>query len=231
MSTVPARANATGKVTDKKSVRHRKIIRDSIQGITRPALKRLMNRAGILRISGLVYEESRGVMKVTLANLMRQVIIAVEHTRMKTVKLMHVKFALEALNQKSIVAAYFDSKEIGKKVATHRKIRAEPANGVELKPHRFRPDVATMRDIRRIQKSSSGVLSALPFARLVREVSHDFSDYIRFGAHAMEIIRLYMETYMIDLYKASAFLALSAKRVTLMPKDIQGARAIREERN
>ena len=39
--------------------RHRKVLRDNIQGITKPAIRRLARRGGVKRISGLIYEETR----------------------------------------------------------------------------------------------------------------------------------------------------------------------------
>lgn len=44
--------------------RHRKVLRDNIQGITKPAIRRLARRGGVKRISGLIYEETRSVLKV-----------------------------------------------------------------------------------------------------------------------------------------------------------------------
>ena len=38
--------------------RHRKVLRDNIQGITKPAIRRLARRGGVKRISGLIYEET-----------------------------------------------------------------------------------------------------------------------------------------------------------------------------
>jgi len=49
--------------------RHRKILRDNIQGITKPAIRRLARRGGVKRISGLIYEETRGVLKIFLENV------------------------------------------------------------------------------------------------------------------------------------------------------------------
>ena len=49
--------------------RHRKVLRDNIQGITKPAIRRLARRGGVKRISGLIYEETRGVLKVPVNNL------------------------------------------------------------------------------------------------------------------------------------------------------------------
>ena len=54
--------------------RHRKILRDNIQGITKPAIRRLARRGGVKRISGLIYEETRGVLKVFLDNVIRDAV-------------------------------------------------------------------------------------------------------------------------------------------------------------
>ena len=39
--------------------------------ITKPAIRRLARRGGVKRISGLIYEETRGVLKVFLENVIR----------------------------------------------------------------------------------------------------------------------------------------------------------------
>ena len=38
--------------------RHRKVLRDNIQGITKPAIRRLTRHGGVKKISGLIYEET-----------------------------------------------------------------------------------------------------------------------------------------------------------------------------
>jgi histone H4 len=53
---------------------HRKVFRDNIQGITEPAIRRLARRGGVKRISGLIYEETRGVLKVFLENVIRDAV-------------------------------------------------------------------------------------------------------------------------------------------------------------
>ena len=65
--------------------RHRKVLRDNIQGITKPAIRRLARRGGVKRISGLIYEETRGVLKVTYT----------EHAKRKTVTAMDVVNSLK----------------------------------------------------------------------------------------------------------------------------------------
>src|SRR5688572_2094134 len=69
--------------------RHRKVLRDNINGITKPAIRRLARRGGVKRISGLIYEETRGVLKSFLEHVIR------EHARRKTVTAMDVVYALK----------------------------------------------------------------------------------------------------------------------------------------
>jgi histone H4 len=45
--------------------RHRKDLHANMQDITKPSIRRLARRGGVKRISGLIYEETRGVLKVT----------------------------------------------------------------------------------------------------------------------------------------------------------------------
>ena len=75
--------------------RHRKVLRDNIQGITKPAIRRLARRGGVKRISGLIYEETRGVLKVFLENVIRDAVTYTEHARRKTVTALDVVYALK----------------------------------------------------------------------------------------------------------------------------------------
>ena len=75
--------------------RHRKILRDNIQGVTKPAIRRLARRGGVKRISNLIYEEGRGVLKVFLQNVIRDAVTYTEHARRKTVTSMDVVYSLK----------------------------------------------------------------------------------------------------------------------------------------
>ena len=75
--------------------RHRKIMRDNIQGITKPAIRRLARRGGVKRISGLMYEETRGVLKTFLENVIKDSVTYTEHSRRKTVTALDVVYALK----------------------------------------------------------------------------------------------------------------------------------------
>ncbi|XP_047076275.1 histone H4-like isoform X1 [Lolium rigidum] len=80
--------------------RRRKVLLDNIQGITKPAIRRLARRGGVKRFSGLIYdyEETRGVLKVffeNLENLIRDAVTYTEHAGRKTVTTMAVVHALK----------------------------------------------------------------------------------------------------------------------------------------
>lgn len=75
--------------------RHRKVLRDNIQGITKSAIRRLARRGGVKRISGLVYDETRGALKSFLENVIRDAITYTDHAKRKTVTTMDVLYALK----------------------------------------------------------------------------------------------------------------------------------------
>lgn len=74
--------------------RHRKILRDNVQGITKPDIRRLARRGGVKRISGMIYQETRVVIKQYLERIMRTVVAVTDHSKRKTVTVSDVIFAL-----------------------------------------------------------------------------------------------------------------------------------------
>ena len=93
--TLHALSNTTAGLGKGGAKRHRKVLRDNIQGITKPAIRRLARRGGVKRISGLIYEETRGVLKVFLENVVRDAVTYTEHARRKTVTAFDVVYALK----------------------------------------------------------------------------------------------------------------------------------------
>ena len=75
--------------------RHRKILRDNIQGITKPAIRRLARRGGVKRISASIYDETRGVLRGFLEAVIRDSVTYTEHARRKTVTSTDVVYALK----------------------------------------------------------------------------------------------------------------------------------------
>nr|XP_033960814.1 histone H3-like centromeric protein CSE4 [Pseudochaenichthys georgianus] len=346
--------------------RHRKVLRDNIQGITKPAIRRLARRGGVKRISGLIYEETRGVLKVFLENVIRDAVTYTEHAKRKTVTAMDVVYALKRQgrtlygfgappvkaakkgskkavaksvsktgkkrrkSRKESYAIYvykvmkqvhpdtgISSKAMGimncfvsdiferiageasrlahynkrrtitsreiqtavrlllpgelakhavsegtkavtkytsskakitmartkqtarkstggkaprKQLATKAARKSAPATGGVKKPHRYRPGTVALREIRRYQKSTELLIRKLPFQRLVREIAQDFKTDLRFQSSAVMALQESSEAYLVGLFEDTNLCAIHAKRVTIMPKDIQLARRIRGER-
>nr|XP_033955790.1 histone H3-like [Pseudochaenichthys georgianus] len=229
--------------------RHRKVLRDNIQGITKPAIRRLARRGGVKRISGLIYEETRGVLKVFLENVIRDAVTYTEHAKRKTVTAMDVVYALKRQGRtlyaslglrsgfssamartKQTARKSTGGKAPRKQLATKAARKSAPATGGVKKPHRYRPGTVALREIRRYQKSTELLIRKLPFQRLVREIAQDFKTDLRFQSSAVMALQESSEAYLVGLFEDTNLCAIHAKRVTIMPKDIQLARRIRGER-
>lgn len=74
---------------------NRRMIKENILGITKPAIRRLARRGGVKRISSLVYDETRNVLKGFLENVVRDAVTYTEHAKRKTVTALDVVYALK----------------------------------------------------------------------------------------------------------------------------------------
>jgi histone H3 len=115
-------------------------------------------------------------------------------------------------------------------LATKAARRSGPASAGVRKPHRYRPGTVALREIRRYQKSTDLLIRKAPFQRLVREIAQNFGTDLRFQSTAVLALQEAAEAYLIGLLEDTNLCAIHAKRVTIMPKDIQLARRIRGER-
>ena len=117
-----------------------------------------------------------------------------------------------------------------KSLATKAARKSAPVTGGVKKPHRYRPGTVALREIRRYQKSTELLIRKLPFQRLVREIAQDFKSDLRFQSSAVAALQEASESYLVGLFEDTNLCALHARRVTIMPKDVQLARRIRGER-
>ncbi|XP_049648303.1 uncharacterized protein LOC126034543 [Accipiter gentilis] len=201
--------------------RHRKVLRDNIQGITKPAIRRLARRGGVKRISGLIYEETRGVLKVFLENVIRDAVTYTEHAKRKTVTAMDVVYALKRQGRtlygfgamartKQTARKSTGGKAPRKQLATKAARKSAPATGGVKKPHRYRPGTVALREIRRYQKSTELLIRKLPFQRLVREIAQDFKTDLRFQSSAVMALQEASEAYLVGLFEDTNLCALSS---------------------
>ena len=97
--------------------------------------------------------------------------------------------------------------------------------------HRYKPGTVALREILKYQKSTNLLIRKLPFQRLVWELAFKFKSTLRFQASAILAIQEAAETYLVGLLEDTNLIAIHAKRVTILPRDLQLARRIRGERS
>ena len=116
-----------------------------------------------------------------------------------------------------------------KQLATKAARKSAPPGGSVKKPQRYRPGTVALREIRKYQRETKLLIRKLPFQRLVREIAQDFKTPLRFQSTAVLALQEAAEAYLVGLFEDTNLCAIHAKRVTIMPKDIQLARRIRGE--
>ena len=116
-----------------------------------------------------------------------------------------------------------------KTIITKAIRKTAPSQQGIKKPHRFRPGTVALREIRKYQKSTELLIRKLPFQRLVREISQEYKSVLRFQTSAVLALQEASEAYMVGVFEDTNLCAIHAKRVTIMPKDMQLARRIRGE--
>jgi len=88
-------------------------------------------------------------------------------------------------------------------------------------------------EIRQLQKTTNLLIPKLPFSRVVREAATNVvgtSDGLRFQSAALLALQEAAEAYLTQLFEDSLLIAINAKRVTVMPKDLQLVRRVRGDR-
>ena len=113
-----------------------------------------------------------------------------------------------------------------KQLATQAAWRLAPATGGIKKPHHYHPGTVALREICKYQKSCNLLVQKEPFRRLVREIAQDYKVDYRMQTASVLAMQEASEAYMVSLFEDTNLCAIHAKRVTVMPKDIQLARCI-----
>jgi histone H3 len=123
-------------------------------------------------------------------------------------------------------------KQVGGKSGKALIRRNAQGEEVQKKPHRWRPGTTALREIRKYQKSTELLIRKLPFQRLVRQICNENTtlEGIRFQSVAFAALQEAFEAYLVSLFEDTNLCAIHARRVTIMPKDMQLARRIRGER-
>ena len=122
-------------------------------------------------------------------------------------------------------------------LATKADRRSAPALGGVKKPHCYRPGTVALCEICHYEKSTDLLIRKVPFQFLAREVLQDLNkpgSYPRFNATHFQATSLLaiqesVEAFSVRMFEDINLCAIHARRVTIMPKDMQLALQIREE--
>ena len=95
---------------------------------------------------------------------------------------------------------------------------------------RSRPGVVALREIKKLQRSTDLLVPRLPFQKVVKDICSKINQDLRFSSQGLLALQESAESFMTGLFEDSYMCTIHAKRVTLMPKDMQLARRIRGER-
>ena len=118
-----------------------------------------------------------------------------------------------------------------RKLISQKMLRKEmrPTGGIK-KPHRYQPGMVALREIRHYQRSTENLIKCTPFQKLIREISQEYricpdgpgtpSVQVRFQSTAIAALQEAAENYIVGLFEDVNLLAIHARRVTIMPRDI-----------
>ena len=86
---------------------------------------------------------------------------------------------------------------------------------------RYRPGTLALREIRKFQRSTDLLIPKRPLFRVIREITDGIKPGLRYQGKALLALQEALEAYVVRLMEDSLLCCIHAKRVTLMPKDIQ----------
>lgn len=87
-----------------------------------------------------------------------------------------------------------------------------------------------LREIRQFQRGTDLLIRKAPFQRLVREITQSVAGDLRWQVQAVLALQEAAEAYLVGLFDDTNLCAIHAKRVTVMPKDMQLASRLRNDR-
>ncbi len=115
-----------------------------------------------------------------------------------------------------------------------------PKTGGIKKPHQYCPGTVAFRQICRYQQSTELLIHKMPFQHFAREIVQDLNKGVSFPRHPHHVANRFqstsllamqesVEAFSIGLFEDVNLCAIHAKRVTIIPKDMQLSLRIRGE--
>ena len=96
--------------------------------------------------------------------------------------------------------------------------------------------MVALREIRRYQRSTENLIKRAPFQKLIREILQEYricpdspgtpSVQVRFQSTAIATLQEAAENYIVGLFEGDNLLAIHARQITIMPRDLRLALCI-----
>ena len=106
------------------------------------------------------------------------------------------------------------------KAAQQAAMKAQRAKQ-QVKKHGAKRQVRWRQEIKRYQSTYNLLIKKLPFQRLVREIAQNIHTDLRFQGSAMMALQEAAEAFIVKHFENANYAAIHAKRITIMPKDLQ----------
>jgi histone H4 len=197
----------------------------NLRALTNTAIARLAYKAGAKRISGLVYENMRGLILDFVRTICHDAVTLTKSAAKVTVQPQHVRMALDR-NGRKIYAGMV--KATSKCSPYSKRAKAPTTQGGAQR--RWRPGTVALRKIKFHQKQSECVyLSKRAFSTLVRALDVDGVNTagFRWSGAAMGLLQMATEAYAVETLRAALdVMASTRKKVTLTAGDLEIVRRL-----
>lgn len=209
------KANASG--TDKKVAK--KKTEHGVSELTLAALQRILYRSNVHRASKTIYEEMRNTLDRYLIFLTTKMVIFTEYENRKTV---YSKDLIETMT--TIGTPLFASNPEGskkkKKTGESSAVDDEKPDGEKKKKVRAKQGVVANRKIKDQQNSEDFCFPKTVFERIVRSITKDINNDLKFSAKVFYLLQVVAEKYLVNLCRKANEFAREQKRETLFSNDL-----------
>lgn len=212
------------------------------QGISKPAIMRILYRAGVKSTSSLVYDEFRRISMKLLGQVVRRAALYTNNRKKSTINEKDVISSLKTLgltylseggagNTINDVGITFKIKVTKSKSKKRKTPKKSKKGGPPRATHRFKSGTVSLRSIRRYQKSTEFLIRRSPVKYIIRSLldrikitgqylNLDGSEF-RIGKTAVDVFQTALEYHLVNIANRALLLALNAKRTRLQLSDVR----------
>jgi histone H3 len=107
-----------------------------------------------------------------------------------------------------------------------KRTYADETQTEKKKKHRYRPGTVAAREVKKQQKSTGALIRRVPCSKLIRAVAAKHDEKVRFQQEAVRMIQDSLEHHLTTRVLHGLIMSSVSKRMTLSPKDLDGAVSI-----